>query len=49
VIGLTLMGVAMTIHNWTRFDQPDPFGVGIGVAPLIGALIAFVTWFLKRA
>ena len=27
VMGLTLMGVAMTIHNWTRFDQPDPFGL----------------------
>ena len=22
------MGVAMTIHNWTHFGQPDPMGVG---------------------
>jgi hypothetical protein len=47
VMGLTLMGVAMTIHNWARFQQPDPFGVGVGVALLVGALIAFMVWFRK--
>jgi hypothetical protein len=35
-MGLTLMGVAMTIHNWTHFGGPDPFGVGIGIALLVG-------------
>ena len=31
VMGLTLMGVAMTIHNWTHFDQPELFGVAVDV------------------
>jgi hypothetical protein len=40
VMGLTLMGVAMTIDS----PRPDALGVGIGVALLAGALIAFMVW-----
>jgi hypothetical protein len=47
-MGLTFMGVAMTIHNWAYLGGPDPFGVSIGIALLAGALIAFVTWFWRR-
>ena len=39
VMGLALMGVAMTIHNRSHFGGPEPFG--IGAALLVGALIAF--------
>ena len=46
MMGLASMGVAMTIHNWSHFGGPEPFG---GAALLVGALIAFVTWFWNRA
>jgi hypothetical protein len=48
VLGLTLFGVSITHVGWRAFPL-DPIGVGIGVARLVGALIAFVTWFLKHA
>jgi len=45
VVGLTLLGVVLT--NWKRFDEHDPFGVGMGFALLICALIAFLFWFRR--
>lgn len=44
------LGASIIVHNWTRFSQPEPFGVGIGVAIVAGALVALLHWFgQKRA
>jgi hypothetical protein len=44
VMDLTAIGVSMTVSSWRGFAL-DPIGVGIGVALIVGALIAFVTRF----
>ena len=47
VMGLTFFGVSITLIGWRALPL-DPVGVGIGIALLVGALIAFVTWFWRR-
>jgi len=49
VMVLTFFGVALTLISGRSSFTLDPIGVGIGAAFLVGALIAFVTWFWRRA